>query len=66
MLACALSSVCASLGVCRLLAAGRAGGIVAGFASQQLLLNLVAEVNIFFARPFIAGTRCVLCVWRGE
>jgi hypothetical protein len=56
VLACALS-VCASLGVSLqpLLAVGGAGGIAAGFASQQLLLNLVAGVNIFLTRPFIAG-----------
>lgn len=56
VLACALS-VCASLGVSLqpLLAVGGAGGIAAGFASQELLLNVVARVNIFLTRPFIAG-----------
>jgi hypothetical protein len=38
-----------------LLAVGGAGGIAAGFASQQLLLNVVAGVNIFLTRPFIGG-----------
>lgn len=56
VLACALS-ICTSLGVSLqpLLAVGGAGGIAAGFASQQLLLNVVAGVNIFLTRPFIAG-----------
>lgn len=56
VLACSLS-ICASLGVSLqpLLAVGGAGGIAAGFASQQLLLNVVAGVNIFLTRPFIAG-----------
>jgi hypothetical protein len=67
VLACVLS-ICASLGVSLqpLLAVGGAGGIAAGFASQQLLLNLVAGVNIFLTRPFIAGDQVGVVAGVGE
>jgi hypothetical protein len=45
---------------------GGAGGIAAGFASQQLLLNLVAGVNIFLTRRFIAGDQVWIASWKGE
>jgi small-conductance mechanosensitive channel len=38
-----------------LLALGGVSGIVVGFASQQLLLNLMAGISIFLTRPFIVG-----------
>lgn len=38
-----------------LLAVGGVSGIVVGFASQQLLLNLIAGISIFLTRPFIVG-----------
>lgn len=62
MLACCLS-ILTSLGfnLKPLLAVGGAGGIAAGFASQQLLLNVVAGVNIFLTRPFIGGDQ--VCRW---
>lgn len=64
LLACCLS-VLTSLGfnLKPLLAVGGAGGIAAGFASQQLLLNVVAGVNIFLTRPFIGGDQvgCGAC-----
>jgi small-conductance mechanosensitive channel len=65
VLGCGLS-ICSSLGVNLkpLLAVGGAGGIAAGFASQQLLLNVVAGVNIFLTRPFIAGDQ-VGCLFGG-
>ncbi|KAF8057285.1 MSL1 [Scenedesmus sp. PABB004] len=46
-----------SLGVALqpLLAVGGAGGIAAGFASQQILTNIVSGVNIFLTRPFVVG-----------
>lgn len=69
---CAGLAVCASLDINLkpLLAVGGAGGIAAGFASQQVLLNIVAGVNIFLTRPFIAGDQVGLrdsvCLWCGE
>lgn len=58
-------SVCSSLGICLkpVLAVGGAGGIAAGFASQQLLLNVVAGVNIFLTRPFISGDQVGVSWW---
>ncbi|KAF6260527.1 Mechanosensitive ion channel-domain-containing protein [Scenedesmus sp. NREL 46B-D3] len=55
-LGCALA-VCGSLGLRLepLLAVGGAGGIAAGFASQQVLTNMVSGVNIFLSRPFVVG-----------
>lgn len=42
-----------------LLTFGGASGIVAGFASQQLLLNAVSGFSLFLTRPFIqVGTCC--------
>lgn len=38
-----------------LLAVGGVSGIVVGFASQSLLLNLIAGISIFLTRPFIVG-----------
>eukprot|EP00892_Ulva_mutabilis_P007257 jgi/Ulvmu1/4903/UM020_0189.1 len=38
-----------------LLTLGSVSGIVVGFASQALLLNLVSGVSIFITRPFIVG-----------
>eukprot|EP00775_Hariotina_reticulata_P001461 gene1461-1803_t len=60
VLACGIS-ICGSLGVNLkpLLAVGGAGGLAAGFASQQLLLNLVSGINIFLTRPFVIGDQVV-------
>lgn len=38
-----------------LLAVGGVSGIVVGFASQSLLLNLIAGISIFITRPFVVG-----------
>lgn len=38
-----------------LLTVGSASGIVVGFASQHLLINLMAGISIFLTRPFIVG-----------
>uniref|UniRef100_A0A383VJE3 Mechanosensitive ion channel MscS domain-containing protein n=1 Tax=Tetradesmus obliquus TaxID=3088 RepID=A0A383VJE3_TETOB len=50
-------SVATSLGLNLepLLAVGGAGGIAAGFASQQILTNIVSGINIFLTRPFVIG-----------
>eukprot|EP00879_Flechtneria_rotunda_P016865 GHRR01017654.1.p1 GENE.GHRR01017654.1~~GHRR01017654.1.p1 ORF type:complete len:431 (+),score=107.99 GHRR01017654.1:149-1441(+) len=54
-------AVCTSLKVDLkpLLAVGGAGGIAAGFASQQLLSNIVSGINIFLTRPFVIGDQVV-------
>jgi len=61
VLACGLS-ICGTLGVDLkpLLAVGGAGGLAAGFASQQLLLNLVSGINIFLTRPFVVGDQVII------
>lgn len=38
-----------------LLAVGGASGIIIGLATQQVLGNFVSGLNIFLARPFVAG-----------
>jgi small-conductance mechanosensitive channel len=38
-----------------LLALGSVSGIVVGFASQNLLLNLISGISIFITRPFVVG-----------
>ena len=38
-----------------LLALGSVSGIVVGFASQNLLLNLISGISIFLTRPFVVG-----------
>lgn len=56
VLACGVS-ILTSLGLSLqpLLAVGGAGGIAAGFASQQVLTNIVSGINIFLTRPFVVG-----------
>jgi small-conductance mechanosensitive channel len=47
-----------------IMAVGGVSGIVVGFASQSLLLNLIAGTSIFITRPFIVGDVvrfCCLC-----
>ncbi|GLC42109.1 hypothetical protein PLESTM_001292300 [Pleodorina starrii] len=38
-----------------MLAVGGASGIIIGLATQQVLSNFVSGLNIFLARPFVAG-----------
>jgi Mechanosensitive ion channel len=38
-----------------ILALGSVSGIVVGFASQNLLLNLISGISIFLTRPFVVG-----------
>lgn len=38
-----------------LLTVGSVSGIIVGFASQQLLLNLMSGISIFITQPFIVG-----------
>lgn len=55
-LGCAIAVAgCLGLRLEPLLAVGGAGGIAAGFASQQVLTNMVSGVNIFLSRPFVVG-----------
>ncbi|GBF90230.1 hypothetical protein Rsub_03363 [Raphidocelis subcapitata] len=53
-------SAAAGLDLRPALAVGGAGGIAAGFASQQVLQNLVSGVNIFLTRPFVVGEQVVI------
>lgn len=38
-----------------LFALGSVSGIVVGFASQNLLLNLISGISLFVTRPFVVG-----------
>jgi Mechanosensitive ion channel len=46
-----------------LLTLGSVSGIVVGFASQNLLLNLISGISIFLTRPFVVGD--IVCVKNG-
>jgi small-conductance mechanosensitive channel len=46
-----------------LLTVGSVSGIVVGFASQNLLLNLISGISIFLTRPFVVGD--IVCVKNG-
>jgi small-conductance mechanosensitive channel len=54
-------NICGTLGINLrpVLAVGGAGGIAAGFASQQVLQNAVSGINIFLTRPFVVGDQVV-------
>ena len=47
------------------LAVGGVSGIVLGFASQEIVLNLFSGISIFLTRPFVVGDQARRKVQRG-
>ncbi|CAG9462058.1 unnamed protein product [Pedinophyceae sp. YPF-701] len=48
------------INIAPLLAVGGASGLVAGFAAQSVLTNILAGIQIFLVRPFTVGERLEL------